>query len=147
MVTLSKIKNWGEGHHPAWIDFFRIVLGIILMYKGVQIAMNLNAFSQWMANSKLLASFAISFIAHIVILTHVVGGLMITLGTDTRLACLFQIPILLTAILFVNLPANVLQPYSELSLSIFVLLMLIFFLVEGDGPFSVEHNVVEDDRL
>ena len=147
MVTLSKIRNWGETHHPAWIDLFRIVLGIILIYKGVQIALNLNAFSQWMAESKLIASFAISFVAHVIIVIHIIGGLMITLGTNTRLACLLQIPILMTAILFVNLPARILQLYSELSLSIFVLVLLVFFLVEGDGPFSVEHNVAEEEHL
>lgn len=140
MKTISKIQEWGNTHHPAWFDFFRIALGLVLMCKGIQFALNLDAFSEMMAVSKLPASFAISLVAHLVILTHIIGGLMIVLGTGTRLACLVLIPILLVAIFYVNLPENVVKPYSELWLSVSVLVALVFFMVEGDGRISVDYE-------
>lgn len=139
MKTLTKIQRWGDTHHPAWFDFFRILLGLILLWKGIQVAMNLDAFSHMMAESRLPASFAISFFAHLVILVHIIGGAMIAVGTNTRAACLVQIPILLAAIFYVNLPADVLRPYSELWLSVSVLIALVVFMIEGNGPLSVEN--------
>ena len=143
MKMLSKVQEWGNSHHPAWIDLFRIALGVILMWKGVQIATNLRAFSELMARSKLAASVGISFLAHAVIVIHIIGGFMISIGTNTRSACLAQLPILLTAIFFVNLPTNITKPYSELSLSVTVLILLVFFVIEGNGPLSVDKDVTE----
>lgn len=147
MATLSKIKKWGDAHHPAWIDFLRIGLGMVLIWKGVQIATNLDAFSAWMAKCKLIQSFGISFIAHVVILVHIIGGLMILVGTNTRTACLCQIPILLFAIFYVNLPANIIEPYSEFWLSVAVLVMLVFFSIEGNGPLSVDRDNIGDGEV
>jgi len=145
MKTISKIQRWGDAHHPAWFDFFRILLGFVLLWKGIQVAMNLDAFSKMMAESRLPASFAISFFAHLVILVHIIGGAMIAIGTNTRAACLVQIPVLLGAIFYVNLPEDVLRPYSELWLSVSVLIALVFFMVEGNGPLSVEHEHADNN--
>ena len=140
MKTLSKIQKWGDTHHPAWFDLFRITLGLILLWKGIQFATNLDAFSEMMAKNKVAAAFAISLIAHLVIFVHIIGGLMIAIGTNTRAACLVQIPILLVAIFYVNLPANISKPYAEFWLAVSVLIALVVFVVEGDGPLSVEHK-------
>ena len=35
MNAISKIESWADRHHPQWIDFLRIVLGLFFMYKGV----------------------------------------------------------------------------------------------------------------
>ena len=145
MKTLTKIQRWGDAHHPAWFDVFRILLGLVLLWKGIQIAYNLDAFSEMMAKSKLPASFGISLIAHLIIMLHIIGGLLITIGTNTRLACLVQIPVLLGAIFFVNLPANIMRPYSEFGLSVTVLVALVFFMVEGNGPLSVERNNLNEE--
>ena len=44
------------------------------------------------------------------------------------------------AIIFVNINAtrNAFSPYSELFLSILILLLLIYFLIIGNGPLSVK---------
>jgi len=54
------------------------------------------------------------------------------------MACLIQIPILLGAVFFVSTNEEMLRPYSELLLSILVLLLLIYFLIAGNGPWSVK---------
>lgn len=75
---------------------------------------------------------------HIVGFVHLVGGLLIAIGLLTRFAAVIQIPILLCAVLFVNLAQGFSALNSELWLSIIVLLLLVLFWVIGSGPFSVD---------
>ena len=78
------------------------------------------------------------------VFAHILGGLLLIVGVLTRLACLVQIPILLGAIIFINSAPDVLKPYSELFLSILVLLLLIYFLIVGNGPWAIQ--VKEEDK-
>ncbi|MEO6546551.1 MAG: DoxX family protein [Ferruginibacter sp.] len=75
-------------------------------------------------------------LGHYVVFAHLVGGLLMTIGLFTRFASLIQIPILLAAVILVNLRGDIMRPYSELLLSILVLIMLIYFLITGNGPLS-----------
>jgi putative oxidoreductase len=140
MNIITKIEKWGDTHHPGWIDIFRVLLGLVLVWKGVEFALNLDAFSKLMAKTGLITSLGISLFAHLIIFTHIIGGLMIAIGTHTRTSCLFQIPILLVAVFYVNLPGQVFKPYAEFWLSVTVLIGLVFFLIEGNGPLSVERD-------
>jgi len=140
MNIISRIEKWGDTHHPGWLDVFRMLLGLVLVWKGVEFALNLDAFSKVMARTGLITSLGISMSAHLIIFIHLIGGLMIAIGTHTRASCLFQIPILLIAVFYVNLPEHVFKPYSEFWLSVAVLVGLLFFLVEGNGPLSVERE-------
>lgn len=140
MKILSKIQEWGDQHHPKWLDFIRIALGIILIWKGIAFAFNLGAFTSLMEDAGLGTAVSISLIAHLIIVLHVIGGLMISLGTHTRLFCLLNIPILLVAVFFVNLPEHIFRPYSEFWFSCIVAIGLICFLIEGDGVLSIEHE-------
>ena len=146
MEMLLKIQKWGDTHHPAWIDFFRIALGVVLFWKGVQFATHLSAFTELMLQTSIGQSLGISVLAHLVIVIHLIGGFMIAIGTHTRIACLLQIPILLIAIFYVDLPAKIAGVYSELWLSISVMIALLFFMVEGNGPLSVEHDGAEETK-
>lgn len=138
MNIISRIQDWGDNHHPKWLDYIRIVLGLVLIWKGVAFAFNLHAFTTLMENSGLGTAVSISLIAHLIIALHIIGGLLITLGTNTRMFCLLNIPILIVAVFFVNLPEHVFRPYSEFWFSSIVLLGLICFLIEGDGVLSIE---------
>ena len=69
---------------------------------------------------------------------EVVGGFFIVIGLFTRWAALIQIPILLGAVFFVNVPKGIFAGQSELGLSIIILLLLCFFFVEGGGPISMD---------
>lgn len=140
MKLLTKIQFWGDHHHPKWLDFFRIALGVILIWKGILFATNLSAFTALMMQYRLGTAVALSLIAHLIIGLHIIGGLFIVIGSHTRLFCLLNIPILLVAVLFVNLSQNIFRPYAEFWLSCSVLAALICFLIEGDGVWSVEHQ-------
>ena len=140
MKLLIKVLNWGDRHHPLWLDFFRIALGLVLIWKGISFALNLNAFTNLMMNAGLGTAVFISLIAHLIMGLHILGGLFIAIGSHTRLFCLLNLPILLVAVFFVNLSANIFRPYAEFWLSCSVLLALVCFLIEGDGKLSVEHE-------
>lgn len=143
MNLFTKIQNWGDRHHPKWIDYIRIVLGIILIWKGIAFAMNLHAFTDLMEDSQLGTSVSISLLAHLIIVVQLVGGILIVLGSHTRLFCMLNLPILLVSLVFVDLSQNILSPYSQFWLAIPVLAALLCFIVEGDGVLSIEH----DDHL
>lgn len=140
MNIISRIQDWGDNHHPKWLDYIRIVLGLVLIWKGVAFALNLHAFTSLMENSGLGTAVSISMIAHLIIALHIIGGLLITLGTNTRMFCLLNIPILIVAVFFVNLPEQVFRPYSEFWFSCIVLAGLVCFLIEGNGILSIERE-------
>jgi putative oxidoreductase len=141
MRLLTKIQNWGDKNHPKWLDLFRIVLGFVLMWKGVLFAYNLSAFTALMMHSGIGTAVTISIIAHLIIGLHVIGGFFLVIGSHTRLFCLLNLPILLVAVFFVNdVSANLFKPYSEFWLSCLVLAGLVCFLIEGNGVISVEHE-------
>ena len=140
MKLLTNIQNWGDHHHPKWLDFFRIVLGVILIWKGILFALNLNAFTNLMMQHRLGTAVALSIAAHLIIGLHIIGGFFIAIGSHTRMFCLLNLPILLVAVGFVNLSENIFRPYAEFWLSCSVLTALVCFLVEGNGVWSVEHQ-------
>jgi putative oxidoreductase len=139
MELLTQVKLWGDRHHPKWLDIFRITLGLVLIWKGVSFAFNLSAFTALMMQSRMVTAVSLSVVAHTIIGLHIIGGFFISIGANTRLFCLLNLPILLVAVFFVNLCQHIFRPYAEFWLSCSVLLGLICFLIEGDGKISVEH--------
>ena len=140
MSALKKMQDWGDGHHPAWLDFFRILLGLVLIWKGVAFYMNIGAFSTLMHIAHLGTAVGISMIAHFIIVVHIMGGIAIALGTHTRVFCLVNLPILIGAVFFINLSSEIFRPYAELWLSVSVLVGLVCFIIEGNGILSVDHS-------
>lgn len=145
MKILEKIKFWGNHHQPKWLGFFRIALGLILIWKGIAFILNLDVLAAFLRDTgltdKIGASVSITLITHLIIALHLIGGVCITLGIRTRLFCLLNLPVLIGAVFLVGLKQNVFKPYSEFWLSLFVLLAIICFLIEGNGPlFAVEHD-------
>lgn len=136
MNLLLRIGQWGDRHHPKWVDILRVVLGAFLIYKGIDFLLHFSVLTGLMPNKERFGYFVYFLAGHYVVFAHLVGGLAIMLGMFTRFACLIQIPILLGAIFFVNTNEDMLQPYSELVISVFVLIGLIYFLVAGNGPWS-----------
>ena len=146
MNLAQRLELWGDKHHPKWLDIVRIVLGIFLCYKGIQFLQNMSMLMYLMTNSLSFNAFVLILFSHYVVFSHLLGGILLALGLLTRFACLIQIPILLGAIIFVNSSGGVLNPFSELLLSILVLLLLILFLIIGNGPWSFEWFVERDKQ-
>ncbi len=139
MKVISNIEHWADEHHPKWIDIVRIFLGLVLIAKGVSFLGNTEIIVQMLQNSTV--EFLSIAIAHYVIIAHLMGGILISVGLLTRIAVLFQIPILIGAIIFVNLSNGFFAINSDLPFSVLVLTVLIFFLIYGSGPWSVDNYI------
>jgi uncharacterized membrane protein YphA (DoxX/SURF4 family) len=136
MGKLQNLETWADQHHPKWLDIIRILLGVILFLKGVDFVRDTESLMNIMHNSKF--PWVSLILAHYVAFAHLVGGLLIMLGLLTRVAVLFQLPILLGAVIFINAQKGFYSVNSELWFSLLVLLLLLFFLFYGSGPLSVD---------
>ena len=143
MNIVQKIETWGDTHQSKWFALFRIVLGLIIFFKGLYFIQNTDAINAMIANSA-VDLYAV-FLAHYVALAQLVGGLLIVLGLITRVAILFQLPILIGAIIFVNAQHGLYSIHSELGFSILVLAMLLFVLVFGSGKISADEFMRKND--
>lgn len=143
MNLLQRLKEWGDHHHPKWLDVIRITLGIFLCYKGFDFLRNMSELVALMKNVP-FSSLMFIIAGQYTVFAHLVGGFLIAIGLFTRFACLIQIPVLLGAIIFVNSSHDMLRPYSELFLSIIVLLLLVYFLIVGNGPIS--YKIPEEEK-
>ncbi|TKC04728.1 DoxX family protein [Pedobacter polaris] len=143
MNVIQKVEHWGDAHHAKWLDVVRIVLGLIIFSKGIALISDTGQQQELLLKnsvfgfSEMIASLAI----HIIAFAHLVGGILITIGLVTRFAVVIQIPILVCAILFVNISNGFSALNSELWLSLIVLCLLVLFWVIGSGPFSVDHQI------
>ncbi len=146
MNLLQKLEVWGDKHHPKWLDIIRIALGIFLCYKGIDFLRNSSTLSGLMAAKTPFGSFPVILLSHYVMFAHMLGGFLMIIGMFTRFACLIQIPVLIGAIIFINSSSEAFKPYSELFFSILILLLLIYFLIVGNGPIAVKLEEEEKKR-
>ncbi len=136
MDTIQANRSWNEAHQSKFFALLRFTLGIIILVRGIIFIGDTDAIVTMLANSKI--SFLSVMLAHYVALAHLLGGLLIAIGLITRAAVIFQLPILLGAILFVNMEKGFFSMHSELGFSILVFALLLFFLFYGSGPLSVD---------
>ncbi len=147
MTVLQKIDGWAEAHHPKWLDILRIGLGVVIFIKGFQFVRDTDALLAIMHNSRFpWVSLAL---AHYVAFAHLFGGVLIAIGLLTRIALLFQLPVLLGAVIFVNAQRGFFSDNSELMFSLGVLFMSLFFLFYGSGPWSADESIksLQKDRI
>lgn len=137
MNLIHRVEHWGDRHHPQWLDYFRIALGIIILAKGISFVSDEDAVRKLVEQTNFQLS--IWGAVHYVGFTHLVGGLFIILGFQTRLASLLLVPILFCAVFFVNITNGFSFLNSELWLSIVVLIALIVFAVMGSGKYSLDN--------
>lgn len=137
MNIVQKIGRWGDAHHPHWLDILRITLGIIIFAKGVGFVNDRDAVADLIRHTNFQLS--IWSAVHYVVFAHLVGGLFIIFGFQTRLAIIFQIPILIGAVFFVNITNGFNFLNSEFWISLAVLLLLLVFLVVGSGKYSLDN--------
>jgi len=145
MDLLHRVEHWGERHHPKWVDIVRISLGLFLCYKGIQFPDHMSA----LLNKVPVLSgntFVIVMLGHYIVFAHLLGGILMMAGVLTRFACLIQIPILLGAVIFVNSSHELARPFYELPVSIVVLLLLVYFLIIGNGSFSLSKYLDEGEK-
>ena len=137
MNVFRKLEIYGDTHHPKWLDLLRIILGLLLLFKGIDFVSDTQSLTAMLSNSQF--AWVSLGLAHYVAFAHLVGGIFIALGLMTRMAVLVQLPILIGAVVFINAQKGFYSENSELLLSVIVLALLVFFLVYGSGPISVDN--------
>jgi putative oxidoreductase len=135
MAVLQQLEKWSITH-PRLFVLLRVALGTTLIFKGIVFIGDMMSFRAFLAGSSFssMPDWVLLFITW----AHLLCGFLITIGLFTRIAVLAQIPILIGAI-FINAPRGFFTPGSELIISILTLLLLVFFVLEGPGPLSVDH--------
>jgi putative oxidoreductase len=138
MGTVTKIEHWADTHHPIWIDYIRIALGLFIFIKGIMFIGNTDRLMTMMTEIDM--GFVNMALAHYVAFAHLVGGLLIAMGLLTRFAIIFQLPILFFAVFFVNIKQGFLSVSNnlEFEISLIVLILLIVFLIYGSGKVSID---------
>ena len=138
MKTFSKFRTWGDAHHPKILDIIRMLVGLLLIAKGYVYFNNAAYIRELIIQNKLINQSEDLITAIIFYTTYVqmAGGMMIFLGLSTRIAAIFELPIIFGAVFFIN----ILNPFfnSELWLSVLVMALLILFIVIGSGPLSLD---------
>lgn len=136
---MDRIKLWTETHSDLFIDLVRIYLGTGLFVKAIWFMTHRDFLMNTIEGSDNLW-FAPAALAHYVIMAHLVGGFLLAIGLLTRVAALFQIPILLGAVFYVYLPKIVtLEPRQNLEFAALVLFLTVLVAVRGAGRCSLDY--------
>jgi putative oxidoreductase len=135
MNTFQKIEQWSDKHQNVFMDGLRMLLGLVLVIKGIQFGLHPHDVKVLVSQTPF--SFMSFMILHYIIMVHLAGGVMIMLGVATRIAIIFQLPVLIGAILFVHRSA-MFSFYSEHGLAIGILALLLVFLFYGSGRLSYD---------
>ena len=120
MNVIQRLGHWGDAHHPRWVDIIRILLGIFLVYKGIEFLEDMSSMMNLLSSRFSFGSFSLLLLGHYIVFAHLLGGVLLVLGILTRFACLIQLPVVLGAIIFVNAPDGLWTPLSELCLSVLI---------------------------
>lgn len=134
MNLTSKLKSIEANHHPRWLILLRALLGLALFLRGIQFIRDQSLLVKAVESSSSLKSFV--WLETVIPWVHLLGGVFILIGLFTRWAIIFQLPIVLGAIIFVNARDGIFVGSGELWFSILILILLVVFLVEGDGFLS-----------
>ncbi len=139
METSILTQKTSSDNQPKWLTLFRILLGFIILWKGVTFFKDAVGVETIVKGGSLeFMSSNSEIIAFIITYVNLLGGFFIMVGLFTRWMCLIQVPILLSAIIFVNLKDGMSLTNSELILSVIVLVLLIVFAIKGSGLISAD---------
>ena len=138
MTTLQQLRDWSAHHHPRWLVIVRIGLGLFLFAKGINFMRDTTLLDRLFYGSASLAEDQTHWLPLIITWANLLGGFMLIVGLWTRLIALLQIPILIGAVVFINNQKEGFASESELGLAVITLLLVIFFLIEGGGPLSLD---------
>ena len=137
MTILHQLDRWSTTH-PRLLLFLRAALGIALTTKGISFISDMVSFKALLAGSSF--SFLPDWVALIITWIHLLCGFLITIVLFTRFSALIQIPILIGAVI-INASTGIFTPGSELIYSLLILILLVFFAIEGGGELSLDRFI------
>lgn len=136
-MSLLHQRSFSGKNVPNWVVILRIVLGVCLIYKGIDFIQHKDQLEAYFAQSDTLKklTWSIGMLPWI----HIIGGIFILLGLLTRAMSLIQIPFVLGAVVFVNINDEAKGAQSELPFSFLILVLVIVFFIEGGGFMSLDN--------
>jgi len=135
MELLKKIDHWSETHQNLVMDVLRFILGVVIFIKGVEFGQHPKDVLVLVNNTPF--EYASWIIVHYIIIAHLAGGAFIMSGFLTRLAIIFQLPVVICAALFIQ-DVEMFSFYSSRLQALLILLFLIIFLFYGSGKRSLD---------
>ena len=144
MGMLHNIDKWSATHHPRWLVFPRVALGILLIVKGISFMIDTVRLESLLTETNIIIDSG--WLPLLITSLHLLCGFLLILGLFTRVACFIMIPFLLGAVLIVNAPGSNFASSNELLTSVLAFLLLLFFLIEGGGPVSLDSFLKDNPR-
>lgn len=135
-MQLQRAQGWVDAHRDVLLDGLRIYLGLALMAKGISFARDHAALVGLTERTSQV--WIEGMASQYVVPVHIFGGFLIAIGLITRTAAIFNLPILLGAVLFVHGREGFFRT-GALELDVLVLFLLVLFAVAGSGRASVDH--------
>lgn len=135
MNMQGKISVWDD-KYPFLFVILRVMLGLILAIRGIFFITSIQPLFHLIKSSSLSGLNMDMTLALVISWVHLLGGTFIILGLLTRISAWAQIPILIGAVLFINLNSSLSQSFSELLLSVFVLILSVLFAIAGGGEYQ-----------
>lgn len=136
MNLLHQLDAWSEKQQVTAVFLLRVTLGLLLWFKGFSFISHAPELEAMIANTRFTQE--AHWLAGYVTWSHLFGGAMIMLGLLTRIAVLIQLPVMVGAIFFVHAGHDIMTVDAQTGLSVLVLVLLLFFLWVGAGPYSMD---------
>lgn len=140
MTIIQRMHHWNDAH-PFVHLILRVALGLLLLLKGISFTSNSEHLHQLIENSQFqsMQVFLISYITF----AHLIGGVFLIIGFFTRISAIIQLPILIGAVFFINIGLNSFSATPEIILAAVALILLVYFIINGSGEFSVDRYIKE----
>lgn len=141
MNSIKKTIDWLDLNREYAYSLIRIFLGIALFIRGIIMISNPSAITNLIGGRDLYFWYSLIMVAHLF------GGLFLTIGLQTRLAALIQLPILIGAVFFLHIGQGLIENGQSLELSVLVLFLLVVYLLFGAGSFALDNRLGTKDKL
>lgn len=135
MKTVVQLNKWANAHTNVAFDVWRIVLGLFLIFKGLQFSFQTNYLGDIISSSSLGTGL---FLEHYIAMAHIAGGLLVAMGLITRWALLIQLPIFIGAVVVNFTGAMHASDFLQASA---VLISSLFFIYYGSGRHSADYSL------
>ncbi len=133
MKQIKYIINWFDTHTVNAYSVIRMFLGLILLIRAFIFLFNPSAITS------IAGAQETYFVNSLIMATHLIGGLLLAIGYQTRIAAAMQIPILIGAVFFIHFKEGLISSGQSLELSILVLFLLFVYLLFGSGSYSLDY--------
>ncbi len=129
--------------NPKWLAFVRVSLGLSILAKGLSFLYHPLSFHDLITNSLDINA---GWVANTIIWINIIAGFFIVIGFMTRFASAVQFFVVLGALLFVRSGGSNFALQNSVIFSALLLVLLIVFFVEGDGPISLTGYVKNEEN-